>query len=60
MIKAAALLLVFAAVLLANPDPPVILSEIQTAPDSLERLELHQYTGITPGETIDLSRAPLI
>ncbi len=60
MIRISIALVVFAAALPANPDPPVILSEIETAPDSCERLELHQYTGFSPGARIDLSGAPLV
>jgi hypothetical protein len=57
MIRVAALLLVFVVVLWANPVMPVVFSEIQTAPDSLERIELHLYAGDEP---FDLSGAELV
>jgi hypothetical protein len=55
--KIAVPLIVFVAALSANPVMPVIMSEIQTAPDSLERIELHSYIGDQP---LDLSGAELV
>jgi predicted acyltransferase len=52
MTKCAALLVAYAAVVSANPEMPVVFSEIQTAPDSLQRIELHLYAG---DQVFDLS-----
>jgi hypothetical protein len=57
MTKIAVLLIVLTAALSANPVIPVALSEIQTAPDSLERIELYSYAG---KEVLDLSGAELV
>ncbi len=57
MVKLAVLLVALAAILSANPVMPVVFSEIQTAPDSLERIELHLYAG---NEVLDLSGAELV
>jgi hypothetical protein len=42
--RAAVLLIVFTAVLSANPTMEYFISEVQVAPDSLERVELHMYS----------------
>jgi hypothetical protein len=57
MTKIAVLLIVLTAALSANPVIAVALSEIQTAPDSLERIELYSYAG---KEVLDLSGAELV
>jgi hypothetical protein len=44
MSKIAVLLIVLAAALSANPTMEYFLSEIQVAPDSLERVEIHMYS----------------
>jgi hypothetical protein len=57
MVKLAALLVAFATILSANPVIAVALSEIQTAPDSLERIEFHNYEGVNG---LNLSGAELV
>jgi len=57
MIKVAALFIVFVAALSANPVAIAVFSEIQTAPDSLERIEFHVYAGMW---SFDLSGAELV
>ncbi len=54
MAKVAVLSIVFMAALSANPTAEYFLSEIQAAPDSLERIELHMYTHERP-YPVDLS-----
>jgi len=58
MARVAVLSMVFVAVVSANPTIPVFFSEIQTAPDSLERIEFHVYAGW--GGELDLSGAKIV
>ncbi|MCX6843476.1 MAG: T9SS type A sorting domain-containing protein [candidate division WOR-3 bacterium] len=57
MTRVAAFLIMLVAIAVANPVMTVVFSEIQTAPDSLERIELHMYSGL---HGYDLSGAQLI
>ena len=57
MIKVSTLLIVFVAALSANPVAIAVFSEIQTSPDSLERIEFHVYAGMW---AFDLSGAEIV
>ena len=57
MTRVAVLLIVSAAAMSANPVAVAVFSEIQTAPDSLERIEFHVYAGMW---SFDLSGAQLV
>jgi len=59
MYRVAVFLLVFAAALSANPVVEYFFSEIQVAPDSLERIELHMYSNERPFP-VDLSGWSLV
>jgi hypothetical protein len=53
------LLMAVVAIAAANPTMQYFLSEIQAAPDSLERVELHMYLGLMP-YPVDLSGCQIV
>ena len=59
MARALAFLTALVAVAAANPTMQHFLSEIQAAPDSLERVELHMYLGLMP-YPVDLSGCQIV